>query len=50
MKFGPIIKKDKLGREVVLRNAEASDCEALIEYMKVTTATKSDFFVLKKHR
>lgn len=38
MKFGPIIKKDKLGREVVLRNAEASDGEALIEYMKVTTA------------
>ena len=36
MKFGPITRKDKLGREIVLRNAEVSDGAALIEYMKVT--------------
>lgn len=38
MKFGPITVKDKLGRDVVLRNAEASDAEDLINYLKVTTA------------
>ena len=38
MKFGPITVKDKLGREVVLRNAEATDAEDLINYLKVTTA------------
>ena len=29
--------KDKLGREVVLRNARPEDSEALIEYLKVTS-------------
>ena len=38
MKFGPIIRKDKLGREIVLRNAEVSDGEALVKYMKATAA------------
>ena len=30
--------KDKLGREVLLRNAEVSDAAALIDYLKITTA------------
>lgn len=38
MKFGPITIKDKLGREIILRNAEISDAEDLIRYLKVTTA------------
>ena len=38
MKFGPIAIKDKLGREIILRNAETSDAEDLIRYLKVTTA------------
>lgn len=38
MKFGPIKMKDKLGREIVLRNAEVSDAAALIDYLKITTA------------
>ena len=38
MKFGPITITDKLGREVVLRNAEGSDAQALIDYLKITTA------------
>ena len=37
MKFGPITVKDKLGRDVVLRNAELSDAENLIKYLKVTS-------------
>lgn len=37
MKFDAIQIKDKLGREVILRSAEVSDAEALIEYLKVTT-------------
>ncbi len=36
MKFESICFKDKLGREVVLRNAVESDAAALIEYLKVT--------------
>ena len=38
MKFGPITVTDKLGREVVLRNAEVSDAEDLIDYLKTTAA------------
>lgn len=37
MKFNAIEIKDKLGRTVVLRSAETSDAEALIEYLKITT-------------
>lgn len=37
MRFGPVEVKDKLGRTVVLRNAEVSDSEDLIKYMKITT-------------
>lgn len=37
MKFDAVDIKDKLGRTVVLRSAETSDAEALIEYLKVTT-------------
>lgn len=38
MKFEAIQIKDKLNRDVVLRSAQSSDSEALIEYLKVTTA------------
>lgn len=38
MKFGPIEVTDKLGRTIVLRNAELTDATALIEYLKVTTS------------
>lgn len=38
MKFASILFKDKLGREVVLRNAQASDAAALIDYLKATAA------------
>ncbi len=34
----PIEVRDKTGRKVVLRNAERSDAEALIKYVKATTA------------
>ncbi len=37
MRFGPVTLKDKKGREVVLRNAELSDAEDLIRYLKITT-------------
>ena len=37
MRFGPITVKDRNGREVVLRNAELSDAEDLIKYLKITT-------------
>ncbi len=37
MKFDAIHIKDKLNRDVVLRSAETSDAEALIEYLKITT-------------
>lgn len=37
MKFSAIQFKDKLGREVVLRNAEESDAADLIDYLKITT-------------
>lgn len=38
MRFGPIEVKDKLGRTIILRNAEVSDAEDLIKCMKTTTA------------
>lgn len=38
MRFGPAEVKDKLGRTIILRNAEVSDSENLIQYMKTTTA------------
>ena len=37
MKFKPMKVRDKLGREIILRNAEVSDSAALIEYLKITT-------------
>lgn len=37
MQFTAMRFKDKLGREVVLRNAEESDASALIDYLKITT-------------
>ena len=37
MKFDAIQIKDKLGRDIVLRSAQGSDAEALIEYLKITT-------------
>lgn len=38
MRFGPVEMTDRLGRTVVLRNAEASDADDLIRYLKVTTS------------
>ncbi len=38
MKFNSMQFKDKLGREVLLRNAEVSDAAALIYHLKITTA------------
>ena len=38
MKFNPIDIKDKLGRTIILRNAEISDAGDLIEYLKITTS------------
>jgi len=38
MKFDKLIWTDKNGDEVELRSARVEDAEALIEYMKVTTA------------
>lgn len=37
MKFNPIQRKDKLGRKIILRSAEASDAIALIDYLRITT-------------
>lgn len=37
MKFNSMYFKDKIGREVILRNAEESDAVALIDYLKITT-------------
>lgn len=38
MRFEPIEIVDKLGRTVILRNAEASDADDLIKYLKITTS------------
>lgn len=38
MKYGPVSFTDRLGREVILRNADLSDGERLIEYLKATAA------------
>lgn len=38
MRFGPVEVADNLGRTIILRNAEVSDSENLMKYMKVTTA------------
>lgn len=37
MRFEPIEMVDKLGRTVILRNAEVSDADDLIRYLKITT-------------
>lgn len=37
MRFTAMQFKDKLGREIVLRNAEESDAASLIDYLKITT-------------
>lgn len=44
MRFGPIEVKDKRGRTIILRNAEVSDSENLIKYMKTTT-TETPFLI-----
>ena len=36
MKFDAISVTDKLGREIILRSAEATDAAALVEYLKIT--------------
>ena len=41
MKLQPIEIQDKLGRTIVLRNAEISDSTALIDYLKTTTSETS---------
>ncbi len=38
MKYQSRIVKDKLGRDLVIRNAELEDAEALIKYLQVTAA------------
>ena len=38
MRFGPMRFRDKLGREVILRNAEISDAEEMIRFLDVTAA------------
>ena len=38
MEFDAIIKRDKLGREVVLRSAAEDDAQTLIDYLRVTSA------------
>lgn len=38
MRFGPVEITDRLGRTVILRNAEISDADDLIRYLKVTTS------------
>ena len=38
MRFEPMEVTDKLGRSVILRNAEISDAENLLRYLKTTTA------------
>lgn len=44
MKFDPIEAKDKTGQTVVIRNAEASDAEDLIRYLKIT-AEETPFLI-----
>ncbi|MBR4392717.1 MAG: GNAT family N-acetyltransferase [Oscillospiraceae bacterium] len=44
MEFAAITKRDKLGREIVLRSAEEEDALALIGYLQVTTA-ESPFLI-----
>ncbi|MDD7318604.1 MAG: hypothetical protein PUG74_08010, partial [Prevotellaceae bacterium] len=38
VKFGPIEATDRLGRTLVLRNAEPEDATMLLEYLKKTSA------------
>jgi len=44
MKIRPIVIKDKLGREIVLRSAELSDADDLIRYLK-ETAGETPFLI-----
>jgi hypothetical protein len=37
MRFEPLEAKDKTGQAIVLRNAEESDAEDIIIYLKITT-------------
>ena len=37
MRMTPIEKEDKTGRIITLRNAEISDADNLITYMKITS-------------
>lgn len=38
MEFAAITKRDKLGREIVLRSAGEEDAQTLIDYLRVTSA------------
>lgn len=38
MKFGPIEKKDKQGRLIVLRSPEVTDAERMLKYLKIVAS------------
>ncbi len=44
MRFSPVTKTDRLGREILLRSAEPEDAEALICYLR-TTAEETRFLL-----
>ena len=44
MRYGPITAIDKTGRQILLRNAEPDDADALLRYLK-TTAAETPFLV-----
>ncbi len=44
MRFSPVTKTDRLGREILLRSAEPEDAETLIRYLK-TTAEETRFLL-----
>ena len=44
MRYGPIEKTDKEGRKIIIRNAEVSDGQALIDYME-QTSVESRFLI-----
>lgn len=44
MYMNSMIIKDKKGREIILRSAEESDAENLIDYLK-TTAAETPFLI-----
>ena len=44
MEFAAITKRDKLGREIVLRSAGEEDAQTLIDYMRITS-TESPYLI-----